>query len=476
MINAPTNAASAEVTPIDTQARTPLLLLVGSGLVWLVVSGLFALITSIQLHSPQFLADCSIFTHGRAQAIRETAFVYGWAANAGLAIGLWILGRLGGNLLRALNWTVVGTLFWNLGVTAGLVGIAVGDMTSFSLLQLPRYVQPLLVVAYGAIALSGILAWGGRRNDSTYASQWYAVAALFLFPWLLIAAQAVLVWMPVRGTAQAVAAGWYAQGAWALWLAPLALAAAYYIIPKTSGRVLPSYDFAPLGFWTLLFLGSWTGGRNLIGGPVPAWIASLAVVASSMVLFHYLVVFLNFRVATAATGNGAKYIRFGLAAYLLWGLFEFLTSFRGVAIETQFTLITPALETLGLYGAISMIFYGAITYMVPRVAGQAWSSAALLAGHRILVMVGILLLVVALTAAGWAQETALHDAKDSLGAILTGMKTWLLLATVANLILLGANFLLFVNFARTACAACCSKQSASENLFRQPSTLEASAT
>lgn len=127
MINAPTNAASAEVTAIDTQARGPLLLLLGSGLVWLVASGILALITSIQLHTPAFMADCEWLTFGRAQALRETAFVYGWCANAGLAVALWVLGRLGGYPLRGLNWVVVGTLFWNLGITAALSSMSPSD-------------------------------------------------------------------------------------------------------------------------------------------------------------------------------------------------------------------------------------------------------------------------------------------------------------------------------------------------------------
>ena len=156
MTKAPTNAASAEVTAIDTAARGPLLWLLGSGLVWLLVSGILALITSIQLHTPTFLADCSWFTHGRAQAMRETVFVYGWLANAGVATATWVLGRLGGYPLRALNWAVVGCIFWNTAIGAGLVGIATGDMTTFALIQLPRYVQPVLVVAYAAMAISGV--------------------------------------------------------------------------------------------------------------------------------------------------------------------------------------------------------------------------------------------------------------------------------------------------------------------------------
>jgi cytochrome c oxidase cbb3-type subunit 1 len=121
----------------------------------------------VQLHTPGFLAGCAWLTYGHTQALQETAFVYGWLANAGLALGLWVLARLGGESLRAGNWVIVGSLFWNLGVTLGLVGIMAGDATGHALFQLPRYVQPLLLVAYGAIAVAGVLAWSGRRSEAT---------------------------------------------------------------------------------------------------------------------------------------------------------------------------------------------------------------------------------------------------------------------------------------------------------------------
>jgi cytochrome c oxidase cbb3-type subunit 1 len=473
MTNASTNAGSAEVTPIDTQARGPLLLLLVAGVAWLVVSGFLALIASIQLHSPHFLADCSWFTVGRTQALRDTAFIYGWGANAGLAIALWILGRLGGYPLRGLNWAVVGTCFWNLGIAAGMAGIATGDMTGFSFLQLPRYVLPLLVVAYAAIGLSGVLAWSGRRSDGMYASQWYAVAALFLFPWMLCAAQAVLLWWPVRGTVQAVAANWYGQAVWTLWLAPIALAAAYYIVPKVVGKVLPSYESAPLGFWTLIFVGSWTGGRHLIGGPVPAWIPTMAVVSASLLVFHYLVLILNFRVAFQTAGNAIRFLRVGLLAYMLAGVAELLTSFRGVAVSTQFTFISTAIEQLGLYGGVSMMFFGAIYYMVPRLTGNAWASAGLLGGHRILAVSGVGLSIVALTYAGFTQGAGLLDEKTSFATIFGHIRMTLLVNTAAQLLLVTGNVLLLVNLIRSACPA--TNAVSVGTLFRQPSKLEAHA-
>jgi len=441
--------AAADVTPMDVAARGPLLLLLGSGIVWLVLSGVLGLITSIQLHSPHFLANCSFLTYGRAEAMRETAFVYGWAANAGLALAIWILGRLGGNPLRGLNWLFGGAAAWNTAVFVGVIGIAIGDLTSFSLFQMPRYAQPFMVVAYGAIAIAGILAWMGRRTDGTYAAQWYALAALFLFPWLSTIGQYVLLWAPSRGVVQNVAADWYAQGVWTLWLAPLGLAAAYYVIPKITGKVLANYDAAPLGFWALIFVGAWTGGRHLIGGPVPAWIVTVAVVASVVLLVHYLIVFLNLRSAWGVPSTALGFIRFGVVAYLLGGAIDAVTAFRSVALETQFTLFDVALQQLALYGGLSMMFFGAIYFMVPRLTGTGWASSGLAVAHRFLVTIGVIVLVVTLAVAGWSEGADLLNAQTPFADIVDHAKLPLLIHSGAQFVLLLGNLLLLANFLQT---------------------------
>ncbi|MEY2880424.1 MAG: hypothetical protein RLZZ15_2804 [Verrucomicrobiota bacterium] len=468
-------SSQPEVTAHDAAARGPILLLLGSALKWLVLAGVLSLVTSIQLIKPDFLADCSVLTHGRAVALAETAFVYGWLANAGLGVALWVLARLGGEALRAGNWTMVGTAFWNLGVTVGCIGIATGDATSFSLLQLPRYVQPLLAVAYAAIGVGGVLAWTGRRTAGTYASQWYAVAALFLFPWLFTAAQVVLFWSPVRGTMQAVAAGWFAQGAWTLWLAPLALSGAYYVVPKVTGRTLPSYDFAGLGFWTLIFTGAWTGGRHLIGGPVPAWIPTLGIVACSLLLFHTLIVGLNLRGAFFQSGAVLKFTAFGLAAYLAGGVLDALFSFRSLAEITQFTHFTTAQQQLAFTGGLSMMLFGSIYFAVPRLTGRAWASGGMISLHKLAATGGVLVLVGSLAMAGWIQGHALAEAKTSFAEISARTRPWLLAATAAQALLLFGNLLLAVNFLRSVCACCCGESAPTASPFRAPGVMEAPA-
>jgi cytochrome c oxidase cbb3-type subunit 1 len=465
-------AVTADAREIDASSRCALSLLFASALAWLLVSGVLAIVNLIQAQAPGFLADCEIFTYGRTHAYQETVFIYGWAANAGFAVALWVVGRLGGAPMRSMNWAIVGTLFWNTAVTLGVIGIATGDGTSIPFLHLPRAVLPLMLVAYAAIALPAVLAWTGRRQQTTFAAQWYALAALFLFPWLFSAAQVVLLWAePMRGVLQAIAAGWFMQGAWTLWLAPLALAAAYYLVPKITGRTIPHYDFAPVSFWVLLVIGGWTGGRHLIGGPVPAWIASMAVVSCTLLTFHYIVVAINLRGAFGQGGTALRFVAFGLAAYVIGGFLDAVTAFRSIAEFTQFTWVDQAQSQLALTGAFSMIVFGALYFLGPRLANRPWPSLALIRAHFGAAVLGTIGLVISLAVAGLVQGRGLADAAVTFATIADDTRIWLQIAVASQALLLLGNLLLAFHFVRLL-----KTQSAvpAAGLFRQPPTMEAS--
>lgn len=463
--------ASLEVSDTDASARLPVSLLLASALLWLVVSGALALLSFAQTLSPGFLADCAALTYGHTRALQETALVYGWIANAGLGIALWLLARLGGAPLRSINWATAGTIFWNLGVALGLVGIALGDGRSIPFLRLPHFVQPLLLVAFGAIAVPGIFAWTGRNRPLPFAAQWYAVAALFLFPWLFSAAQVMLIWAPVRGVLQAVVAGWFTQGAWTLWIAPLALAPAYYLVPKITGRVIPSYDFAALSFWTLLVVGGWTGGRHLIGGPVPAWIASMAIVSCALLTFHYVVVAINLRGAFRGGSFALNFVAAGLAAYVLGGFADAATAMRSVAVATQFTWIAQAQTTLALTGAFTLIATGAIYFLVPRLADKPWPSTPLIRAHYAAALIGLIGLVLGLAGAGLMQGRDLNNAAVSFADIAAHTRPWLLVAAASQALLLVGNLVLAFHFARLVVAK---PAVPAAPQLRQPPAMEAS--
>jgi cytochrome c oxidase cbb3-type subunit 1 len=441
----------SELTATDSSSRCPLLLLLFSGLAWLVIAGALSLLASVQLHSPGFIASCPFLTYGRTTVLAETSFVYGWLANAGLALALWVLGRLAGEPLRAQNWAIGGAIFWNLAVTGAIIGVAAGDATGFEFLGLPKYVQLTMLFSYAAIAVSGLLAWSGRLRQVSFAAHWYGAAALFLFPWILSISHVMLFVLPVRGVVQAIVAGWFAQSVWTLWMAPLVLTVAYYVVPKVTGKVLPSYEFASLGFWCLIFVGGLTGGRHLLGGPVPAWIPSVAVVSCALLLFHTVVVLLNLRGAFSGKGVALKFIAFGLTAYLVGAICDALTSFHGIAAHTQFTYFDEAQKQLALYGAASTILFAGVYYALPRITGKAWLSGGLVRAHLVLSIAGILLLIASLALASMTQSQGLLEASVPFSDITRNTRTWLAAASVAQAILLLGNLLFLLNFYGTSC-------------------------
>ena len=70
----------ASAAEIDASCRWPLLLLFTSGVLWLVLGSVLALIAAIKLHKGDFLADASWMTLGRIRPASMNSVLYGFAS------------------------------------------------------------------------------------------------------------------------------------------------------------------------------------------------------------------------------------------------------------------------------------------------------------------------------------------------------------------------------------------------------------
>ena len=217
-------------------------------------------------------------------------------------------------------------LFWNLGVTIGVIGILAGDSTSIEWLEIPPYATPLLFVAYALVGVWAVITFRFRKSEHIYVSQWYLLAALFWFPWLYSVAQIMLIFEPARGTVQALVNWWFAHNVLGLWFTPIGLAAAYYFIPKVLGKPIHSYYLSILGFWSLAIFYNWAGVHHLIGGPVPAWVLSAGIAASLMMVIPVVVTAINHHFTMLGSFSALRYsptlrfIVFGAMNYTLVSL------------------------------------------------------------------------------------------------------------------------------------------------------------
>jgi cytochrome c oxidase cbb3-type subunit 1 len=94
---------------------------------------------------------------------------------------------------------------------------------------------------------------------------------------------------------------------------------------------------------------------------------------------------------------------------------------------------------LGLFGFYSMILFGAVYHIAPRLLKREWYFHKLIEAHFWLVVVGLGLLVVALTIGGLIQGFGLEDPQVPMIAVNDLLEPFLAIQNFAALLLLAAN-------------------------------------
>lgn len=446
---------------IDSSCHVLMIPIVFS-LVWLVLSSLLALVTSVKLHSPTILADCSWMTYGHTRPAANNAFVYGFASQAGLALALWMLCRLGRTELVGRMAIGVGTLFWNVGVGFGVVGIFTGHTTGFDWLEFPAAGSAILFASYLVLGVCALLTFKARRNPELYPSQWYILGALLFFPWLYTTARILLVQAPVRGVTQLAVSGWFTGGMFNLWLGMLAVALLLYFIPKLSGAPLYSRTLASLGFWTLAVFGSWA--CHYRGLPLPSWLVSAGIAGTVVLLVPMLATVSNLWFTLgAATDPGAKLLGIFKTSLVFFALTVVLGIFAALVPQLRLTLFGEAVEQMALYGFVGFALFGAIHYLAPRLTGVESDCCG--RASCWLWLLGVVIYCGAFVLGGIKQQHQLV-AGAAFTDVMAGSKMPIRLSTLGVLLLVAGNTALLLRVlalvracCRQCCGSCCSSAS-----------------
>jgi cytochrome c oxidase cbb3-type subunit I len=404
----------AELSAIDASTKLPAIFFLASSILWLIAGTVFALIASFKMHSPEFLGEIEWLTFGRVRTLHLNAVIYGWSVNASFAVAFWLMARLSRSELRHGGILLAAGSLWNIGVTIGLAGIALGDSTSIEWLEFPAYATPILFVAYALVGAWAVITFRFGRSPHIYVSQWYILAALFWFPWLYSVAQIMMIFAPARGTVQGLVNWWFAHNVLGLWFTPIGLAAVYYFLPKVLGKPIHSYYLSVLGFWSLAIFYNWAGVHHLIGGPVPVWVQTAGIAASFMMVVPVIVTAINHHLTMVGSFAALKYsptlrfMVFGAVCYTLTSLQGSSMAIRSWAELTHFTHYTVGHAHAGMYAFFTMVMFGAIYYIVPRVLLKEWPSARLISLHFWASALGIIGYVVSISVGGVFQAYAMN--------------------------------------------------------------------
>jgi cytochrome c oxidase cbb3-type subunit I len=434
---------------IDTSCRVPLLVLFGGAALWLVVGSVLALLASLTFHMPDKFGDCPWGTYGHLQPAADDALLYGFCIPAGLGVALWIFARLGQVPLRGIMVPIAAAHLWHLGVLVGLVGIFVGDSTGFQWLEFPRGGSALLFFAYLLLGLWGMMSFSGRRDSGTFPSHWFLLAALFWFPWIYSTANILLVGWPVRGVVQAVIAWWFGNNLVFLWTSLVGIGAAFYFLPKFSGRPLQTYFYALFSFWTLLIFGSMRGVP--VGAPVPAWLPALSSLNSLMLIVPVIAIaVIGWKTVIGGAGQECKggsfcMIKFGFVAFILSVLLLIAAACPQISRVTEFTWFGAAQTQLQLYGFFTITMFGAIYYILPRAVGIEFRFPKLIRIQHWCAMLGIIIFVISLAVGGVEQGIKLQNANVAFADSTKAVLPFLRASTMGLLFMLLANLLFALN-------------------------------
>lgn len=448
---------------IDSSTRVPVLMFYTSAIAWLLLGTLLAMLTSFRMHMPDLLAGVSYLTWGRLRPAHMNTMLYGWASMVGIGTSIWLMARLCRTTLRHPLLLVAGAAFWNLGVLVGLVGIFGGDSTGYQWLEFPPYAAVILFVAYSLIVSWAVLMFRFRRGGHIYITQWYLLGAFLWFPWLYGATQIMLFCVPLQGVMQAAVNWWYANNLMFLWFGAIGLGTAYYMIPKVIGRPVYSYHLAAIGFWTYALFASWTGMQRLVDGPFPAWMITASIAATILTIIPVATVGLNHHMTMRGHfplmrySPTLRFTVFGAIAYTVFSVVGVIISLRSMARFVHFTEASVGYSHLGLYAFYTMIMFGSMYYIVPRLVGREWRSASLIKLHFWSCAYGIMLMVLMLLVGGLVQgrdmdntTLAFTESTQSILAYLRGRSLSGMLLTVGHFVFATHFGMMLLGLGRTS--------------------------
>jgi len=280
---------------------------------------------------------------------------------------------------------------------------------------------------------------------------------------------------PVRGVLQPVVNAWYVHGLYNLWFVPVALAAAYYFLPKLLGKSVRNYYLSPLAFWWLAIASAFAGGSRLIGAPVPVWIPTLGIVANMMLAVGVVVVGINLFGTLAGSYGDARrsltlrFVLISILGFFVAAIFNLALSVREFAAIVQFTVFEGLRDWVTFYACFSTAMFGAAYFILPRVTGKEWRSGALISVHAGATTLGVLLMVVGLAYAGWHQGHLLNEATVPFRDITSSMAFWFAYRTGILGLLLVGHVAFLLNFIWISCPI--NSQGTAAASFRTPPAL-----
>jgi cytochrome c oxidase cbb3-type subunit I len=250
-------------------------------------------------------------------------------------------------------------------------------------------------------------------------------------------------------------------------ITPQAVAMAYYVLPRATGKPLYSHTLSLIGFWALIVMYTHTGTHHLLQAPVPEWLKIISIVNSIALLIPVFAFLTNVWLTTRGSFDkifdnpGAKFVFTGTVWYFLTclqGPFHSLPSVQKITHFTQWVVAHAHMALLGFAGSIAI---GAVYYILPFVTHRPLYSKRMADAHFWLTLVGGIGIFVSLTIAGLIQGEAWANG-EVVYRVISELGRYFIVRGMSGVLIITGAVMFIINVAATIWGSARDEETAAE--------------
>ncbi len=414
----------------------------GAALTWITVGGLFLvagglvlLLTSAQQIAPGLFTGGATTSIGRLRPAGLVLLTFGGLGMVGSGVALDIARRLSRSPVQLELVAKAAGALMTLAVAVGAGSIVAGQSSGRTGLELRRIVTVPLAVALLLLAVVVIRTVATRERDEVHPALWFICAAVVAGPVVLLGGS-----LPrLAGVNDATVTAFATSGLLLLWLVPLGIGTACYVLPAACRAPLPSRRLAGVAFWGWLVFAPFAGPARLLSTPAQEWLETIGIAATIGLLVPLLAV-VTLLLSAYARRNSQRHgadLRFALAGtglLALAGPLLWLHSSRTAGDYLGASVSAQGLHELLLAGVAGAFLIAGAYHVLPALTGNYLSNGRVAGNQVWLHASGATLVALSLLVAGYVEGSLWAEGVRSGVPVFTGVGWQIVTDTIRPLL------------------------------------------
>ncbi len=420
-----------------------------AALVTVLISATFGIIVSLKLHTPDFASASPFLTWGRLRYNHTQGIFFGWLGNAFLMFLYYAVPMLAMRpvLSRKLGWILFA--LWNFAVVLpGWLLVSAGFSQPLEWGEFPLIVDAFVVLAFIGLVAQFTIPLLKSKLSSLYVSGWYILGGLIftLFAYPIGNVMPEL----VPGAQGAAYSGLWIHDAIGLYVTPLALAIAFFVVPLVTKKPIYSHFLSMLGFWLLFLVYPLNGTHHYVFSAIPMDAQKGSIIASVYLGMDVILVVTNILLSMRGCSKllkedlSLRFVWMGTILYLivsLQGSMQALMPFNRLVHFSDWVIGHAHLAMLGF---ATFTAVGGMAYVWQRIPGARFNRRALDHAYWLL-LIGMIAMVSLLTAAGLSEARVWETALPWLDSVRAAKDFWMY-RTFSAILIIGGFISLYTSF------------------------------